>query len=338
MSQDPLSPLEQRMLDGLLQVHDEQPRRRRPPRLTWLAVAAVTVLGIGATALVPTLLEPSTPDTPVQRSPAPGGYGYRKVVSGFRYTHTVTVNGQYVDVVAEVRHTSELWSQLTEPRTIRVKEEPDQVVGCTPADNAALCGDWIRAHAGQIRLRTTPYDRTIENLGRAFEVEDLGLTHQTVNLLPSTTLGGREVSTLPGDPAALDAALGELIRSEQQRNKLGADVSATARRHWALALLTAEGTTPAQRAAAWALVTAGAQSRPMTDRLGRTGVGVVLEASSDWGQRRELVIDPATHTLISDTRWNEPPKDTQRPQLPTPLEDYTLYLSGGPVHSSTETR
>ncbi|GAA2790786.1 hypothetical protein [Crossiella cryophila] len=346
MSQDrePLSPLEQRMLDGLLRVADEeavhsgQPKRSR---FAWLAVAAVTVLGLGAAATVPALLQPSTPDTPVQISPAPGHIGYRRVITGHQYVSTRHLGGDFVDITAEIRDTAELWAELGDPRSIRAKLEPHQVLSCAPVDNRGLCANWLADNTGKnLGLRLRPEDRTVPNVSRRTDPEASGLDYQTINLLPTDQVGGRPVTEFGTTAEELTTQFDELtqrIRQNGQKQFEGT-VTRWERLRYAVELLLAIGATPQQRAAAWTVATRSAEvaETPATDRLGRAGRALVYGSSPDL--RRELVIDPATHTLLSQSETIAPPKDTQRQTYPVASVNYTLYLAEGAVRSLAEVR
>ncbi|MGO1057145.1 hypothetical protein [Crossiella sp. CA198] len=341
---EPLSPLEQRMLDGLLQVADEESvhnGRKKRSGFAWLTVAAVTVLGLGAAAAVPALLQPSTPDTPAQLSPAPGHIGYRKVMTGNQYVSTRHLGGDFVDITAEIRDTAELWAELGDPRTIRAKLEPHQVLHCAPVDNRGLCANWLADNTGKnLGLRLTPEDRTVRGVGSRTDPDASGLSYQTINLLPTDRVGNRPVAELAGTPEELTAQLDELARQSRydgQKHFEGA-VSRWDRLRYAVEVLLAIGATPRQRAAAWTVATRAAEvaETPATDRLGRAGRALVYDTSP--GLRRELVIDPATHTLLSQSETVAPPKDTQRQTYPVASVSYTLYLAEGAVRSLAEVR
>lgn len=341
---EPLSPLEQRMLDGLLQVAEADTVHSGPPRrsrFAWLAVAAATVLGLLAATTVATLRAPSTPDTPVQRAPAPGHIGYRKLITGTQYVSTRLLDGRYVDITAEIRGGAELWAELSDPRVIRAKLDPHQVISCQPADRPDLCGNWLGSNTGQgLGLRLNPEDRTVAGQGRHPESEATGLSPQLLNLLPTDLVSGQPVSSLPEDPAALAARFDELVRqAHQSRSKMpSTEPSPGDRLRLAVDTLLAVGATPAQRAAAWTVAkgAAGTGENPATDRLGRPGVAV--EFGSSWGSRSQLIVDPATHTLLSRSETYPRPKDTERQPIPVAAADYTLYLSGGAVRSTAEVR
>ncbi|MCO1578023.1 hypothetical protein M8C13_19920 [Crossiella sp. SN42] len=339
--QEPLSPLEQRMLDGLLRVAGEESVHSGPAkrsRFAWLAVAAVTVLGLGAAATVPSLLEPSIPDTPVQQAPAPGHIGYRKVITGTRYVSTRLLDNRYVDITAEIRGTGELWAELSDPRTVRAKLEPHQVLECAPADQRGLCANWLADTTGKgLGLRLTPEDRTLPDLGRHPESDVTGLSHQTLNLLPANNVGGRPVTELAANPDELSGQFDELSR-RAHRKGLQFEPSRWERLRLAVDLLLATGATREQRAAAWTVAQRAAEvaETEAADRLGRPGRALAFETSP--GSRRQLVLDPATLTLLSQSEDYPPPKDTERQKFPVAIADYTLYLGAGAVRSMTEVR